>query len=603
MTENPLPSSGGPVAGQPAAGSNVNLTPPEAPNIVQVLQDEGLITGEQVKILREESQRAGQSIEEVLLALKFVSDEALARAKAKQLGLPFVDLKGKTIDKDILDFIPGDAARNYRFVVFERAGNVLKVAMTDPQNFQALEALDFIVRRDNCESQLYVTTYESMEQALKQQSGMGEEVSQALREAKLELEEEKAPPLGGADLKRYVEQAPVSKAVSVIVQNAVSDRASDIHIEPEDNDVRVRYRIDGVLRTMLSLSRQVHAAIVSRIKIMAGLKIDETRVPQDGRFHLKLNDREIDFRISTLPTINGEKVVLRILDRSAGVLKLETLGLSGLRLEGVKKAIRKSHGMFLVTGPTGAGKSTTLYSVLGILNEPAVNIVTLEDPVEYFMPGISQAQINPDVGLSFASGLRSILRQDPDIIMVGEIRDRETAAMAVHAALTGHIVLSTLHTNNSYGAIPRLIDMGIEPFLLASSLNVVVAQRLVRRLCPSCRKEGTANSEEAALILREWGAVPANEKKNLHLKLDDPIKVWHARGCAKCKDGYRGRVGIFEVLMVDDRIQDAMLQRASEIKIKSIARDNGLITMMEDGVIKILQGVTTAEEVLRSTQN
>ncbi len=590
MDDNPIQNPGSP-------------TPPEAKNIVQVLQDEGLITGEQVNILREESQRSGQGIEEVLLALKFVSDEALARAKAKQLGLPFVDLKGRTIDKDVSDIIPGDAARNYRFMVFEKTGNVLKVAMTDPQNFQALEALDFIVRRDNYESQLYVTTYEGMEQALKQQSGMGEEVSQALQGAKLELEEEAVPPLGSADLKRYVEQAPVSKAVSVIIQNAVADRASDIHIEPEDNEVRVRYRVDGLLRTVLSLSRQVHAAIVSRIKIMAGLKIDETRIPQDGRFHLKLNDREIDFRISTLPTINGEKVVLRILDRSAGVLKLETLGLSGLRLEGVKKAIRKSHGMFLVTGPTGAGKSTTLYSVLGILNEPAVNIVTLEDPVEYFMPGISQAQINPEVGLSFASGLRSILRQDPDIIMVGEIRDRETAAMAVHAALTGHIVLSTLHTNNSYGAIPRLIDMGIEPFLLASSLNVVVAQRLVRRLCPSCRKEAAASGEETAMILKEWGAVPADEKKNLRLKLDDPIKVWHARGCSKCKDGYRGRVGIFEVLMVDDRIQDAMLQRASEVKLKSIARENGLITMMEDGVIKILQGVTTAEEVLRSTQN
>ncbi len=602
MADNPNPIS--PVRGiEPSAGRGVNLTPSEAPSIVQILQDDGLITGEQVKILQDESQRSGRSIDEILLELRFVTDDSLAQAKAKQLGLPFVDLRDKTIPKELLDIIPGDAARNYRFVVFERDGKTLKVALTDPQNFQALEALDFIVRRDNYESQLYVTTYGGMDQALKQYGGMTEEVGQALKTAKLELEEEPGGKLGGEELARYVEQAPVSKAVSVIIQNAVNDRASDIHIEPEDVEVRIRYRIDGVLRTVLTLSRQVHAAIVSRIKIMAGLKIDETRIPQDGRFHLKLSDREIDFRISTLPTINGEKVVLRILDRSAGVLKLETLGLNGLRLDGVKKAIRKSHGMFLVTGPTGAGKSTTLYSVLGILNEPEVNIVTLEDPVEYFMQGISQSQINPEVGLSFASGLRSILRQDPDIIMVGEIRDRETAAMAVHAALTGHIVLSTLHTNSSYGAIPRLVDMGIEPFLLASSLNVIVAQRLVRQLCPDCRQQAPATAEESAMIMKEWGAIPADEKKNLKLKIDDPIKIWHARGCPKCKDGYRGRIGIFEVMLVDSRIRDAMLQRASETKLKTIARENGLITMMEDGVIKILQGRTTTEEVLRTTQD
>lgn len=593
-----------PLPPETTANSPVNQAPaaPEAKNIMQVLQDEGLITAGQVETLVRESQASGRDVEEILLSLKFVTDETLAQTKAKQLGLPYIDLRGRKIEKEFLDIVPSDAARNYRFVVFAKEGNKLSVALTNPQDFQALEALEFIVRRANYDSQLYVTTYEGLEEALKQYGGIGEEVGKALETAKIELETETEPILGGADLQRYVEQAPVSKAVSMIIQNAVKDRASDIHIEPEEKDVRVRYRVDGVLRTVLTLSRQVQLAIVSRIKIMAGLKIDETRIPQDGRFHLNLENREIDFRISTLPTVNGEKVVLRILDRSAGVLKLETLGLGGTRLEDVKKAIRKSHGMFLVTGPTGAGKSTTLYSVLGILNEPSVNIITLEDPVEYFLPGISQSQINPEVGLSFASGLRSVLRQDPDIIMVGEIRDRETAAMAVHAALTGHIVLSTLHTNNSYGAIPRLIDMGIEPFLLASSLNVIVAQRLVRRLCPVCRKEATATAEESAMILKEWAAIPPQEKKNLKLKLSDPIKIWHAQGCPKCKNGYRGRIGIFEVLVVNDQIQDAMLQRASEVKLKSLARESGLITMMEDGVIKILQGQTTTEEVLHSTQ-
>lgn len=593
-----------PLSPEPAEVLPVKPAPhaPEAKNIMQVLQEDGLITAGQVDILQKESLSSGRDIEEILLSLKFVTDETLAQTKAKQLGLPYIDLRGRKIEKDLLDIISADAARNYRFIVFEKEDNTLRVALTNPQNFQALEALEFIVRRTNYDSQIYVTTYEGLDEALKQYGGIGEEVGKALETAKIELETEEEPVLGGEDLQRYVEQAPVSKAVSMIIQNAVKDRASDIHIEPEEKNVRVRYRVDGVLRTVLVLSRQVQLAIASRIKIMAGLKIDETRIPQDGRFHLNLENREIDFRISTLPTVNGEKVVLRILDRSAGVLKLETLGLGGTRLKDIKKAIRKSHGMFLVTGPTGAGKSTTLYSVLGILNEPTVNIITLEDPVEYFLAGISQSQINPEVGLSFASGLRSVLRQDPDIIMVGEIRDRETAAMAVHAALTGHIVLSTLHTNSSYGAIPRMIDMGIEPFLLASSLNVIVAQRLVRRLCPDCRKESEANAEESAMILKEWAAIPTAEKKNLNLKLSDPIKVWRARGCPKCKDGYRGRVGIFEVLVVDEKIQDAMLQRASEIKLESLARESGLITMMEDGVIKILQGQTTTEELLHSTQ-
>ena len=569
--------------------------------LVDILKSEGLISPEQVNILEQESKAQKKSLDETLLELRFVSDEALARAKSKMLGIPFVELAGMNIPKEILNIVPADAARNYGFIVFGKEGQTLKVAMTNPNNFQALEALDFIVRKDNYQSQIYVTTYAGLSEAIQQYAGMKEVVGEALKGATLELEKEDGP-TKGEDLERFVEQAPVSRAVNVILKKAVEDRASDVHIEPTYEDIRVRYRVDGVLRTVLKLSRQVHAAIVSRIKILANLKIDETRVPQDGRFHSKIDDKEIDFRVSTLPTINGEKVVMRILDRSSGIFKLENLGLTGLRLNSIKQAVRKTHGMFLVTGPTGAGKSTTLYSVLSILNEPSVNIVTLEDPVEYFIEGVSQSQVNPDVGLSFASGLRSILRQDPDIIMDGEIRDRETAEMAVHAALTGHIVLSTLHTNNSFGAIPRLIDMGIEPFLLASALNVVIAQRLVRRLCPDCRKKRKASPDETAVIMKEWGAIPAEEKKNLNIKLPDPLEIYVPGSCPKCKNGYKGRIGIFEVFLVTEKIQDAILQRATANKIKSIAREEGLITMMEDGIAKVLQGMTTVDEVLRATR-
>ncbi len=575
-------------------------------DLAAVLVNQGLITTEQEKMLREESQRQGKSLEDLILEMQFVSDEALAQVKSRQLGIPYIDLREYEVPKEILKIIPADAARNYGFVVFGKENNKLKIAMVDPQNFQALEALDFIIKKENYSSEIYVTSRISLENVLAQYGGVKEEVGKALEGATIELEKEGGEIKsikGGEALERFVERAPVSRAVDVILKNAVEQRASDVHIEPTEENVRVRYRIDGILHTILKLSRQVHSAIVSRVKIMANLKIDETRIPQDGRFHMKFGKREIDFRVSTLPTINGEKVVMRILDRSEGIFKLEELGILKPQLESIEDVIKKTHGMTLVTGPTGAGKSTTLYSILNILNEPAVNIITLEDPVEYFVEGISQSQVNPDVGLSFASGLRSILRQDPDIIMVGEIRDKETAEMAVHASLTGHIVLSTLHTNSSFGAIPRLIDMGIEPFLLASALNSVIAQRLVRRLCPDCRKKREANPDETAVIMKEWGAIPAELRKKLKLKMPSPLEIYEPKGCPNCQDGYKGRIGIFEMFRVDTDVQDVVLQQATADKIKSVAREKGTITMMEDGIVKVLLGMTTVEEVLRATRD
>ncbi|MFC1721466.1 GspE/PulE family protein, partial [Patescibacteria group bacterium] len=388
-------------------------------DIADILKQRGLITEEQVKLLRQESQNQGKSLEEVILQMQFVSDEALAQVKSEQFGIPFVDLQKIDVPKEILEIIPMDAAQNYSFVVFGKENNTLKIAMVDPQNFQALEALDFIVKKENYTTEIYLTTRAGLESVISQYGGVKEQVGEALAGATIELEKKEGvvKVKGGKELERFVEQAPVSRAVDVILQNAVEQRASDVHIEPTDDDVRVRFRIDGMLHSVLTISKQVHAAIVSRVKIMANLKIDETRIPQDGRFHAKIDNKEIDFRVSTLPTINGEKVVMRILDRSEGIFEFEKLGVLKPQLERIEEIIKKTHGMFLVTGPTGAGKSTTLYSVLRILNEPSVNIITLEDPVEYFIEGISQAQINPQVGLSFASGLRSILRQDPDIIM------------------------------------------------------------------------------------------------------------------------------------------------------------------------------------------
>jgi type IV pilus assembly protein PilB len=575
-------------------------------DVVDVLQSQGLVTSDQANMLRSESQRLGKPLEDVILDMHFVTDEALAQVKSRQFGIPFIDLGKITVPKEVLDIIPLDAAQNYGFVVFEREGSKLKIAMTDPQNFQALEALDFIIKKENYQSEIYITTKSGLENVLSQYGGVKEQVGEALAGATIELEKtagELKNIRGGKELERFVEKAPVSKAVDVIIQNAVAQRASDVHIEPTDENVRVRFRIDGILYSVLTLSKQVHAAIVSRIKIISNLKIDETRIPQDGRFHLKLEGREIDFRVSTLPTINGEKVVLRILDRSEGIFQMEKLGILKPHLQKIESIIKKTHGMFLVTGPTGAGKSTTLYSVLGILNEPSVNIITLEDPVEYFVEGVSQSQINPGIGLTFASGLRSILRQDPDIIMVGEIRDQETAEMAVHAALTGHIVLSTLHTNSSFGSIPRLIDMGIEPFLLASALNAVLAQRLVRQLCPKCRQKRKATPDEVAVIMKEWGAIPPELRRELKLTLSSPLEIYEPKGCPECKDGYKGRIGIFEFFEVDNDIQDAILQQSTATKIKSVARKSGTITMMEDGVLKILKGLTTVEEVLRATRD
>mgnify|MGYP001599189409 CR=1 FL=1 len=560
-----------------------------------------MLTTKQLLELKNQQVKNQQSLEQALLTSKIFDEEKLTRSQADFFHLPYVDLRNQALPKEALAIVAKSTLENYQFVPFAKQKNVLKVALTDPADLQALEALEFLAQKNKYRIELYLTSRTSYQEALRKSQTISAEVGEALAviQEKEQIGGTRRPAAEVATKKMSVE-APITKIVDVIIKHAITARASDIHIEPQESDLRIRYRVDGILHSSLIVPKVVHPGIVSRIKILSNLKIDEQRLPQDGRFHMDIEKHSIDFRISTLPTVSGEKVVMRILDKSGGVPKLEELGLSGMKLERLKENISKAHGMLLVSGPTGSGKSTTLYAVLNILNRIGVNIVTLEDPVEYFIEGVNQSQINPDIGLTFASGLRSILRQDPNIIMVGEIRDRETAELAVHSALTGHLVFSTLHTNDAIGAIPRLLDMGIEAFLLTASVNAVMAQRLVRKICADCRKEIPVSPEVKKLIATELEDIPSAEAEGLDIK---DIKIFAGQGCKICGDtGYRGRIAIFEVLPLSDVIKGLVLERQAVAKIRNQAKAEGMISMRQDGLLKVLKGVTTIEEVIRVTK-
>jgi len=401
--------------------------------------------------------------------------------------------------------------------------------------------------------------------------------------------------------KNFTEEAPIIKLLSIIITEAVRIGASDIHFEPERKVLRVRFRTDGNLYTSVLLPLEIHLPIISRIKIMANLKIDETRMPQDGRFRSIIDEKPVDFRVSTFPINNGEKVAIRILDSSTGLFSIAQLGLNEVAANIVKESIRKPYGMFLITGPTGSGKTTTLYALLQVLNNDGVNMVTLEDPVEYTIEGINQSQVLPEIGYTFSKGLRHIVRQDPDVIMVGEIRDNETAELAVHAALTGHLVLSTLHTNNAAGVIPRLVDLNVQRFLLPSSLNLMMAQRLVRKLCPHCKKERLADAKETQFIEDSLSEMPKELRDKF--KIIKPYKIFEAVGCGECNNrGYKGRMGIFEVLVMNKEIEDVILSDMAETKIKNIMRKQGSLSLREDGIVKVLNGATSLTEILNETE-
>ncbi len=556
------------------------------------------VTKEQLAEANQESKKTKKPVERIIKEKKYLNDRDYSKVKAQILNVPFVDLSNITIPQNILQKVPEDVAKKYHMVAFDIDKNTkaLKIATNIPEDYIML---DFLEKRIGTEIEPSMATNSDISKALDQYSGIQTEVEKEIETDKIlpdstkELEK-----LSTADIIKH--DSPIAKLVDTLLEHAVIGGASDIHIEPTTKSLDVRYRIDGILRKTVTLPTVIQRAVISRIKILSNLKIDEQRLPQDGRFHGTYGDREIDFRVSTLPTVNGEKIVMRILDKSTSILTLEQLGLKGKAFEVIQMNIHKPHGMTLVTGPTGAGKSTSLYAIIGILNNVGMNIVTLEDPVEYYIDGINQAQINPQIEFTFASGLRSIVRQDPDVIMVGEIRDFETADMAVHAALTGHIVLSTLHTNDAAGAIPRLIDMGVEPFLLASSINTIIAQRLARRICPHCKTEIKVPKE----ITAEINDVIKNAPKDLQKQMEksDSISVYKGMGCEFCNQtGYKGRIGIFEVLPVEGEVENLIIKKAPASDIEKAAVEAGMTTMKQDGVLKAINGLTTLEEVWRVT--
>lgn len=574
-------------------------------NIAQTFEkfliDNGFVKSEVIAQMSGQVKASGRTLSQLLMDNKILEEEDLAKAKAAFFNIPYINLKQAKILPDVLTLIPRESMDFYNIAPFELQGRVLKVAITDPTNLATLEALEFLGQKQNFQVQLYLASETSVGIVMGKKQNLKKVVGEALKT--IEVKEDDRPKTiidQHKEIKpQVIEDAPIIKIVEVILSNAIEGNASDIHIEPSEKDVRVRYRIDGILHTSLMLPKNVHAAITTRIKILSNLKIDESRLPQDGRFHMDVGKKSVDLRVSVLPLIYGEKIVMRILDKTGSVPTLEQLGLRGRSLLWVNENIKKTHGIFLITGPTGSGKSTTLYSILSILNTPKVNIVTLEDPVEYFIEGINQSQINPDIGLTFAAGLRSILRQDPNIVMVGEIRDKETSELAVHAALTGHLVFSTLHTNNAIGAMPRMIDMGIEPFLLTASVNIVMAQRLVRKICQACRQEASLAKGLEEEIKKELVNIPEEYFEKIDVK---QYKIYKGAGCEKCGNtGYVGRFGIFEVLPTTNEIQELVLSKASTHKIYEAAAKLGMITMKQDGLIKVLSGETTMDEIIRVT--
>ncbi len=528
------------------------------------------------------------------------------KALAEKLGLPLLEAVPPGFNKSVLAAISQDASKKYGIVPYKKEQDLLYVAMLDPENFESLNVLRFLAEKEKIGIEVALVDSDIFTELTKGYSGTDSALSDAISSLKKDDQEalDKKPVKAIKDTVVY-QDAPIAKLVEVIVEHALDNRASDIHIEPIESNYRVRFRIDGILRADLVFPLEVGRAVISRIKILANLKIDEKRKPQDGRIRFEPEKGDfIDLRVSSLPVMEGEKIVMRVLDKSANVANLDNLGLYGRARAILEKKIREPFGIILITGPTGSGKSTSLYAFLQILNKEERNIITLEDPVEYFLEGINQSQIKPEIGYTFASGLRSILRQDPNVIMVGEIRDSETAELSIHAALTGHLVLSTLHTNDSVGSIPRLIDMGIEPFLLGSSLQAVAAQRLVRRICENCKQEEIVSARQKKIIEDLFKTIPTEEVEAFNLKPDAKIVFYKGKGCDKCGNtGYKGRIAIYEVLDIDDEMHIIIAdKKGQENDVRNQAVKQGMLTMKQDGILKILQGVTTLAEIERVTE-
>ncbi len=578
----------------------------ELKQLEQFLLDSNLVPKESLTEAVALAKKESKDLGSLLLEKNLIKEADLQKTYAYILGFPFVDLSREAVPIEILQIVPELIAKKYNIVSFEKSGTNLKVAMLNPDD---LQTIDFIKKKTGLKIVPCLTSRESIQSVLRQYGKSLEAEFGDILTADVKPEGDGED---GQNLEQVAAGLPVIRVVDTLLKHAILQSASDIHIEPEEKEVHVRYRIDGVLHDAMTLPKDVALGLVARIKVLSNLKLDEHRLPQDGRFKIEKDDYKISFRVSILPVFDGEKIVMRLLDESSKGLTLEKMGLNGQALEAVHREINKPNGMILVTGPTGSGKTTTLYTVMDILNTPEVNVSTVEDPVEYRMPRVNQTQIQPKVGMTFAAALRALLRQDPDIIMVGEIRDQETLEIAMHAAMTGHLVLSTLHTNSAAATLPRMLDMGAEPFLIASTVNVIIAQRLVRRLCPECRAEYKLEKKEIESLGKSYNLDSVFEylkKAPESKKFVDAAKSWEdvifykAVGCDQCGgEGYRGRNGIYEVLAMDTNIRKLVTQAATTEEIETEARKTGMVTMVEDGFSKIVQGVTSLEEVMRATK-
>ncbi len=593
--------------------------------VEKLLRDSGKVTEEQIKALHEQEVAEKKPLQDLAIKGGIISEKELTKLYAEEIDIPFIELNAKEIKREVLKLIPERNARQYKVVLFgvDEKGTKL-LAMEDPDDIQAI---NFLKKQLGNDVKVHVATSSQIQAALDQYRGnISTELTKVMSpEAQIDEDEEEITE------EDVAEDSPIAQTVNLIIEYAIKSGASDVHIEPREGFVVVRYRVDGILREANKLPKKVLSALVSRIKILSNLKIDERRAPQDGRFKIQVSGQTYALRVSTLPVVNGEKVVMRVLSEGTKALTLEELGYWGRALQVIKHSIIQPHGMILVTGPTGSGKSTSLFSVLSMLNSPSVNISTIEDPVEYRIPGTNQTQVNPLAGMTFAHGLRALLRQDPNIIMVGEIRDGETAGLAVQAALTGHLVFSTLHTNNAATCLPRLLDMGIEPFLIASTVRSVVGQRLVRRLCVDCREPYAPDEADLKQLAEIFKTNDSATMKQVHelekqalaggigkgnndktskataeLSTTESkiIKLWkaHDEGCDSCNHtGYKGRVGIYEVLENTPAVQKLIVANATSEALQSQSTSDGMVTMQVDGFIKALRGQTSVEEILRVT--
>lgn len=554
-------------------------------NLLSALAENKIIDEGDIPSIKEEAEVSGDTIETVLVK-RGIDPDITLKIKGEYLNIPIWKLDEKKIPFEVFKYVPEESAIHYMFVPLGVKDKVLEVGIINPDNIEALDALNFISSKIDMPFKVYLISQSDFEEILKMYKGFSGEVNKAISELETELfaddkiiinSDEKS-----SNDKNIKEDAPVTKIVANVIRYAVEGNASDIHIEHMDESVRVRFRVDGVLRTNLVLPSKVHNAVIARVKVLSSMKLDEKRKPQDGRFSANINNRKIDFRVSTFPSYFGEKVVIRILDTAKGIWKLDEMDFSKKNLKTVRNAIKRPFGLILISGPTGSGKSTTLYSMLNEMDRETKNVLSLEDPVEYNIEGVSQSQVRPEIGYTFANGLRTTLRQDPDIIMVGEIRDKETAQLAVQAALTGHLVLSTIHTNDALGVIPRLIEMEIDPFLIAPTLIIAIAQRLVRKLCPGSGTPVPVEGSLKVMLEKQFSDIPEEYRKTIPTDKD----FFNAEATDECPSGMRGRMAVHEILDMNKEIEEIILKNPSETEIRKIARAKGMFTMKEDAIIK-----------------